>query len=178
MKIKGGVIIHSFNEDGELLPEEKETINLLTKLPMDSLNLDAVAVVTNIYRTAQGLRNKMEREVLSEYGLSWTSFSLLYDLWIGNQVETKKLAKSTGVTKATVSNVTKTLERKELCYRKVDNRDRRITYVTITDLGRSIMEDLYPRFHKGEVEIVSGLSVEEQKHISALLRTVIKDNRF
>ncbi|MFV8830358.1 MarR family winged helix-turn-helix transcriptional regulator [Alkalihalobacterium sp. APHAB7] len=145
---------------------------------MGSLNLDAIAVVTNIYRIAQGLRNKMEREVLSEYGLSWTSFSLLYDLWIGNQVETKKLAESAGVTKATISNITKTLERKELCYRKVDNRDRRITYVTITDKGRKIMEKLYPRFHQGEVEIVSSLSVDEQKKISALLRKVIKDNRF
>ncbi|MDV2682748.1 MarR family transcriptional regulator [Alkalihalophilus lindianensis] len=145
---------------------------------MESLNLDAIAVVTNVYRIAQGLKNKMEREVLSEYGLSWTSFSLLYDLWIGNQVETKKLAGSAGVTKATISNITKTLERKELCYRKVDNRDRRITYVTITDKGRRIMEDLYPKFHQGEVEIASNLSVNEQKNISALLRRIIKENHF
>ncbi|WP_078412476.1 MarR family transcriptional regulator [Priestia abyssalis] len=170
--------MHSFNEEGELLPEEKDTINLLTKLPLESLNLDAIAVVTNIYRIAQGLRNKMEREVLSEYGLSWTSFSLLYDLWIWNSVETKKLAKSAGVTKATVSNITNTLERKELCYRKVDNRDRRITYVTITDKGKKIMEELYPQFHKGEVEIVSSLTVNEQKNVSELLRRIIRENDF
>ncbi|HWO98513.1 MAG TPA: MarR family transcriptional regulator [Bacillus sp. (in: firmicutes)] len=161
-----------------MLPEEKDTINLLTKLPLDSLNLDAIAVVTNIYRIAQGLRNKMEREVLSEYGLSWTSFSLLYDLWIWNSIETKKLAKSAGVTKATVSNITNTLERKELCYRKVDNRDRRITYVTITDKGKQIMEELYPQFHKGEVEIVSSLTVNEQKNVSELLRRIIRENQF
>lgn len=178
VNLKEGVIIHSFNEKGELLPEEKNTINILTKLPMDSLNLDAIAVVTNIYRIAQGLRNKMEREVLSEYGLSWTAFSLLYDLWIGNSVETKKLAESAGVSKATISNITKTLEQKELCYRKVDNRDRRNTYVTITDKGRNIMEKLYPRFHMGEAEIVSSLTVEEQKNISTLLRKVIKQNQF
>lgn len=176
--MKGVIAIHSFNEDGELLPEEKETINLLTKLPLDSLNLDAIAVVTNIYRIAQGLRNKLEREVLSEQGLSWTSFSLLYDLWIRNSIETKKLAELTGVTKATVSNVTKTLERKELCYRKLDTRDRRITYVTITDKGKKIMEELYPGFHNGEVNIVSSLSATEQKSIAALLRKVIKDNQF
>ena len=161
-----------------MLPEEKNMINILTKLPIDSLNLDAIAVVTNIYRIAQGLRNQMEREVLSEYGLSWTAFSLLYDLWIENSVETKKLAESAGVSKATISNITKTLEQKELCYRKVDNRDRRITYVTITDKGRDIMEDLYPRFHNGETEIVSSLTVDEQKNVSTLLRKVIKKNHF
>lgn len=140
--------------------------------------MDAIAVVTNIYRIAQGLRNKMERDVLSEYGLSWTSFSILYDLWIGNPIETKKLAESAGVTKATVSNITNTLERKELCFRKVDNRDRRITYVMITDKGKQIMEELYPRFHKGEVEIVSSLTVDEQKSMSKLLRKVIRDCGF
>jgi DNA-binding MarR family transcriptional regulator len=172
------VIIHSFNENGELLPEEIDTINLLTKIPMNSLNLDAISVVTNIYRIAQGLRNKMEREVLSEYGLSWTSFSILYDLWIWNSIETKKLAESAGVSKATVSNITNTLERKELCYRKVDPRDRRLTIVTITEEGKKVMTNLYPHFHVGEVEVVSGLTVSEQKSISVLLRKVIRDNNF
>ncbi|TWT28401.1 MarR family transcriptional regulator [Planomicrobium sp. CPCC 101110] len=148
------------------------------KLPMESLNLDAIAVVTNIYRMAQGLRNKMEQEVLAEYGLSWTSFSILYDLWIGNSIETRKLAESAGVSKPTISNITKTLERKELCYRLTDNRDRRMAYVAITDKGRGVMEDLYPKFHKREVEIASSLSVAEQKKVSGLLRALIKENNF
>ncbi|MGM0904565.1 MAG: MarR family transcriptional regulator [Bacillota bacterium] len=170
--------MHATNLDGELLPEEKDTINRLTNIPLDSLNLDAVAVVTNIYRVAQGLKNKMEQEVLSEYGLSWTAFSMLYDMWIWESIETKKLAESAGVTKATVSNITKTLERKELCYRKGDNRDRRITYVALTEKGRQVMESLYPRFHKGEIEIVSSLSVDEQKRMSKYLRKVILENQF
>ncbi len=155
-----------------------DTINRITNIPIESLNLDAIAVVTNIYRVAQGLRNKMEQEVLSEYGLSWTAFSMLYDLWVWESIETKKLAESNGVSKATISNITKTLEKKELCYRKSDMRDRRITYVAITDKGKQVMEELYPRFHIGEVELVAGMSVDEQKSMSALLRNVIRENNF
>ena len=172
------MIIHSFDVDGELLPEEIDTINRLTKIPIDSLNLDAISIATNIYRIAQGLRNKMEREVLSRYGLSWTAFSMLYDLWIWESIETKKLAESAGVTKATISNITKTLEQKELCYRKSDSRDKRMTYVVLTEKGRQVMEELYPQFHKGEIAIVSGLSANEQKNIAALLRTLIRENNF
>ncbi|GAE34054.1 putative HTH-type transcriptional regulator ywaE [Halalkalibacter akibai JCM 9157] len=172
------VSVYSFNKDGELLQEEKDTINQLSKMPLDSLNLDAVSVVTNIYRVAQGLRNKMEREVLSKHGLSWTSFSILYDLWIWKSVETKKLAELTAVSKATISNITKTLEKKDFVFRRTDTRDRRITYVTLTDNGKKVMEELYPQFHKGEVEIVSSLSVNEQKDVSELLRRVIKENQF
>ncbi|MEI2464369.1 MarR family transcriptional regulator [Niallia taxi] len=170
--------MYSFDEKGDLLPEEVDTINRITNIPIESLNLDAIAVVTNIYRVAQGLRNKMEQEVLSEYGLSWTAFSMLYDLWVWESIETKKLAESNGVSKATISNITKTLEKKELCYRKSDMRDRRITYVAITDKGKQVMEELYPRFHIGEVELVAGMSVDEQKSMSALLRNVIRENKF
>lgn len=120
----------------------------------------------------------MEQEVLSEYGLSWTAFSMLYDLWIWESVETKKLAESSGVSKATVSNITKTLENKELCFRKTDIRDRRITYVALTDKGKQVMETLYPRFHKGEIEIVASLSTDEQRKMTKLLRMVIRDNQF
>lgn len=161
-----------------MLPEEIDTINLLTKIPLEKLNLDAIAVVTNLYRVAQGLRNKMEREVLSEFGLSWTSFSLLYDLWVWNSMETKELAKSSGVSKATVSNITNTLERKELCYRSTDSRDRRVTYLTITEKGKEVMQKLYPAFHEGEVQIVSSLNQEQKQVISGLLRKVIRDNNF
>ncbi|WP_246944959.1 MarR family transcriptional regulator [Bacillus pinisoli] len=170
--------MHSFNEEGELLPEEVDTINRLTQIPIDSLHVDAIAVVTNLYRVAQGLKNKMEQEVLAEFGLSWTAFSMLYDLWIWESVETKKLALSSGVSKATVSNITKTLESKELCYRKTDNRDRRMTYVVLTDKGKQVMETLYPRFHKGEIEIVSSLSKDEQINMTKLLRQIIRDNQF
>ncbi|MBO1511418.1 MarR family winged helix-turn-helix transcriptional regulator [Metabacillus bambusae] len=170
--------MHKNNGDGGLLPEEIDTISLLTKLPLDSLNLESIAVCTNIYRVAQGLRNKMEQEILSEYGLSWTSFSILYDLWIWDSLETKKLAESAGVSKATISNITNTLERKDLCYRKVDNRDRRNTFVLLTEKGKKVIEELYPSFHSGEVEIVSSLDVNEQALLAKLLRKVIRENKF
>ncbi|MGG3805560.1 MarR family transcriptional regulator [Metabacillus fastidiosus] len=167
-----------YNEKRKLLPEEIDTINRLSHIRADSLNLDAIAVVTNLYRTAQGLRVKMEREVLSEQGLSWTAFSMLYDLWIWNAMETKKLAESAGVTKATVSNITNTLERKELCFRRTDEQDRRNVFVEITEKGREVMAELYPLFHEKEKEIVSGLNEEEQKYIAELLRRVIRENDF
>ncbi|MEW9109583.1 MarR family winged helix-turn-helix transcriptional regulator [Cytobacillus gottheilii] len=170
--------IYTFNEDGDLLQEEKDTISQLSKIPLDSLNLNAVSVVTNIYRVAQGLKNEMEREVLSKHGLSWTSFSILYDLWIWKSVETKKLAELNAVSKATISNITKTLEKKEYCYRKTDPRDRRITFLAITEQGKKVIEELYPQFHQSEVKIASSLSEDEQKTAAELLRRMIRDNQY
>jgi len=120
----------------------------------------------------------MEREVLSSHGLSWTAFSILYDLWIWKSMETRKLAESAGVSKATISNITNTLERKGFCFRKQDSQDKRLTFVTITDKGVIAMEELYPLFHKGEVELVSMLSADERTFMSGLLRIVVRENGF
>ncbi len=87
-------VIHSFDNDSELLPEEIDTINHLTKLPIESLHLESIAVVTNIYRIAQGLRNKMEREVLADYGLSWTAFPSFMICGYGKALKQKELQNS------------------------------------------------------------------------------------
>lgn len=157
--------------ENELLPEELDILNRLTNYPLD---FQAMSVVTNLYRTAQLMRAIMEREVLSPYKLSWTGFSLLYNLWIWGAMETRNLAKSMGVTVATVSSISKTLERKELCGREVDPRDRRLVLLHLTENGKEVIEELYPKFNQGEKEFVSALNPDEQKFLTQLLRRMFK----
>lgn len=161
--------MHSFEE--KLLPEELAILNRLTN---HSLNFEAMAVVTNLYRAAQRLRTKMERDVLSKYNISWTAFTLLYNLWIWGSMEPRKLAKSMGVTVAAVSSMTNTLERKQWCKREANLRDRRLVLVTLTDEGKKVIEELYPEFNQGEADVVADLDREEQKILTQLLRRVNK----
>lgn len=154
----------------KLLPEELDILNKLTNIP---LNVSAMTVVTNLYRAAQKMKNKMEKEVLSQYRLSWTAFTLLYNLWIWEKMDTRELAQSMGVTAATVSSVTNTLERKDLCRREINKQDRRLVYLSLTEKGKTMIEELYPKFNEGEAEIVAGLSEEEQEMLTQLLRRVI-----
>ncbi|WP_276917009.1 MarR family transcriptional regulator [Aneurinibacillus aneurinilyticus] len=161
--------MHSFEE--KLLPEELAILNRLTNY---SLNFEAMAIVTNLYRAAQRLRAKMERDVLSTYNISWTAFTLLYNLWIWGSMEPRKLAKSMGVTVAAVSSITNTLERKQWCKREANPRDRRLVLLTLTDEGKKVIEELYPEFNQGEADIVSDLDSEEQEILTQLLRRVNK----
>lgn len=161
--------MHSFEE--KLLPEELAILNRLTNY---SLNFEAMAVITNLYRAAQRLRAKMERDVLSTYNISWTAFTLLYNLWIWGSMEPRKLAKSMGITVAAVSSITNTLERKQWCKREANPRDRRLVLLTLTDEGKKVIEELYPEFNQGEADIVSDLDSEEQEILTQLLRRVNK----
>lgn len=158
--------------DNEMLPQELDILNRLTGYTLD---FNAMAVVTNLYRAGQGLKVKMEREILSEYGLSFTAFSILYNLWIWGSMETRNLAKSAGVTVATVSSIANTLERKKLCQRVVDEKDRRLVHLSLTPKGKEIIEELYPKFNQGEKAIVKGMSEEDQQMVTKLLRKIIRN---
>ncbi|MCZ8515178.1 MarR family transcriptional regulator [Paenibacillus filicis] len=163
------------NHDNPPTGEELDILQRLSNIPLGPLNLSAISIATNLYRAGQCLRVKMERERLARHNLSWTAFSMLYDLWIWGTLETRELAISAGVTTATVSNVTNTLERRELCVRRTDPNDRRLVQVSITEKGTGIMQELYPDFHRGEVEIIEGLSEREQELLAELLRKVIRN---
>lgn len=100
------------NKRSLLRNEEHDTLSKLKQMHVESLNLEAISIATNLYRSAQRLRVKMETEVLSSYKLSWTAFSILYDLWIWGRLETRKIAELSGISTATASNVIKTLEKR------------------------------------------------------------------
>ncbi|MGO0059180.1 MarR family winged helix-turn-helix transcriptional regulator [Brevibacillus fluminis] len=163
------------NESGDqeqLLPEELDILRRLTNFP---IHIGAMTVVSNIYRAGQRMRLKMEREVLSQYGLSWTGFALLYNVWIWQSMEARELAKSMGVTVATVSSISNTLEAKSLIERRVNQRDRRLVEISLTEQGRVVIEELYPLFNQREAEIVEGMNENEQQMLAHLLRKVIKN---
>ena len=90
-------------------------------------------------------------------------------------METRELEQSMNVTRATVSSISYTLERKGLCQRKQQTHDRRLVTITLTEEGKRVMEELYPQFNKAEAAIVKDLSKEEQRELQpCLLRKVIK----
>ena len=155
-----------------LRQEEHDTLIKLKRMPIESLNLEAISVATNLYRSAQKLRVKMETEILSSYQLSWTAFSILYDLWVWGRLETRKLAELSGISTATASNVIKTLEKKNFCGKSTDPRDRRHVFAEITPEGKDAIEELYPAFHKGETMLIKGMTKEEQNTLIELLRKV------
>ena len=160
----------TLNDD--LLPAEIDILNKLTNIELD---FSAMTVVTNLYRAVQAMRVKMEQEVLSKYNLSWTAFAMLYNLWIWNAMETRNLAKSMGVTVATVSSVANTMEKRGLVQRSVDPNDRRLVLLSLTEEGKNVMDELFPDFNRKESEIVAGLNEDDLAYLARMLRRINKN---
>jgi DNA-binding MarR family transcriptional regulator len=137
-----------------------------------SVDLQAMAAVSNIHRVATQIRNHLEQGVLRDSGLTWTGFVALWVLWIWGETQTRYLAEEVGVSRSTLSGVLKTLERRDLIVRRVHEDEGRLVVVELTAGGTRLIESLFPRFNDEERVVVSGLSDDAMRRLTNSLRTI------
>ncbi|WP_281786704.1 MarR family transcriptional regulator [Aurantimicrobium sp. INA4] len=135
-----------------------------------TLDFEAMAVMSNLFRAASAVRNHFERNVLAESGLSWTAFVVLWVTWIWEPAETRDIAEESGISKATLTGVLKTLEKMGLAERSRSDADGRLVLVNLTEKGHQLMETLFPALNRQEVEISSNIPAADRAKFADMLR--------
>jgi DNA-binding MarR family transcriptional regulator len=115
-----------------------------------TLDFEAMAVCSNLFRAANAVRNHLERSVLAPADLTWTAFVVLWVVWIWDRVETRTIAAEGGFSKATLSGVLTTLEGRGLVERSRSETDGRLVDVALTPAGEKLMRGLFPKFNAEE----------------------------
>lgn len=152
------------------IAETERQVSLV--LGSKALDFDSMAVVANIFRASNNLRNHLERTVLQPQSLSWTGFVVLWVIWIWAPVETRQVASESGISKGTLTGVMKTLEAKGYLDRQRGKTDGRLVDVSLTAEGKELMDRLFPQFNQAETQVASVLSSQEKIEISRLLRVM------
>lgn len=159
------------SEADDLLPAERRARESLEHLGLD---FRAMAVVSNLFRASTAIRRHMERRVLAQDQLSWTSFMVLWVLWVWGEVESRALADAVGISRPTSSGVVTTLERRGLVRRRRGTEDARLVSVSLTRAGRQTFEALFPRINKEEASLTAHLDPGQQEVLAALLRSMLR----
>lgn len=138
------------------------------------MNIDftALAVSSNLFRAESAMRNHLQRNVLDTHQLSWSAFVVLWVVWIWGNVETREIAQEAGFSKATLTGVLKTLEKRGLAQRTGSTVDRRLVNVSLTNAGEILMATLFPRFNAQERYLAEALDPDEQVVFAEMLRKV------
>lgn len=153
----------------ELLAAERDIRERLGDHPLD---FEAMLAVSNIYRAANAVRNRMEREVLAPKGLTWGGFTILFVLWVWGEKETGELADECGLAKGTLSGMLTTLEKGALVVRTRHPDDGRRVVVGLLPGGRDLIEEVFPNFNQYEAKFTERLDAEERAEMARLLRLV------
>lgn len=108
------------------------------------IDIDALAAISNLQIAALTTRNQLERSVLDQHNLTWAGFVTLWVSSIWPNAEARQIAAETGLAKATLSGVLKTLEASKLVVRKASKDDKRIILVSPTAKGQKLIEKVLP----------------------------------
>jgi len=140
-----------------------------------TLDMPAMAAVSNLYRAAGAIRNHFEHTVLAPYNLTWTGWVVLWVVWIWQEIETRHVAAEAGISKGTLTGVAGTLEKRGLIDRRAHPDDARRVLLRLTPAGLKLMAELFPLFNKQESLVVESLSADEVQVVAAALRKVVVD---
>ncbi|CAM5302118.1 hypothetical protein SALBM135S_04692 [Streptomyces alboniger] len=143
------------------------------KLGGTPVEYDRMAAVANIYRAASAVRQHFENSVLRGAELTWTSFVVLYVLWIWGEMETRYVAEEAGISKGTLTGVARTLAGRGLLERRGHPGDGRLALLRLTDEGERLMGEVFPAFNAEEAFVTEGLTDDECRTLADLLRKIV-----
>ena len=131
----------------------------------------ALDVFIKLSRAATAVETRINRH-LAEVDLTVSQFGVLEALHhLGPMCQrdiAQKILKSSGNITMVIDNLTK----RDLVRRERDKKDRRKVFVHLTDEGKKLIGELFPK-HVAVVEHeISMLSTEEQDQLQALCRKV------
>ena len=156
--------------DTTITPAEELALKQVSSLDIDE---DSMFAVSNIFRVANLVRNYTERNLLSDHGLTFSGFTVLWVLWINGKMESRELADESGISKSTLTGVVKTLEKQALVIRKPHAQDGRKVFVHPTAKGRTTMNTIFPVFNSFEAMFTQDLSDKEKSNLTRSLRIIL-----
>ncbi|MFB9974183.1 MarR family transcriptional regulator [Allobacillus sp. SKP2-8] len=147
------------------LRDTKEVIRLAEERD-EGLSLKLFIVLTRALDAIQ----KRVIEDIKHLGLNPTEFAVLELIYNKGDQPIQKIGEKVLIASSSITYVVDQLEKKELLERKLHPSDRRVKLATITQKGKTLMDDVFPTHKKGLQEIFAGLDVEEKEQLIEQLK--------
>lgn len=125
----------------------------------DNLNLKTLIALS---RAGQQVHKK-EYKTIKECGLTISQFAVLEVLYHKGDLKICDIIEKVLGTSGNITVVIKNLQKDELVTKCVDPEDKRAVYISITEKGKNIIKDMFPKHVENINEIFSVLSDEEKK---------------
>ncbi|MGW0801614.1 MarR family winged helix-turn-helix transcriptional regulator [Nonomuraea sp. NPDC002799] len=136
-------------------------------------DLDTIAVIGRLNRCSALLQQATDAP-LGRSGVNRAEFDLLCALLrVGGELTPGRLARETFASGAAVTKRVKRLEEIGLVARRVDDRDRRVAHLSLTEHGRSFIARLMPEQLAYETTLLEGLPDERERQLAELLAELL-----
>ncbi|KQL43548.1 MarR family winged helix-turn-helix transcriptional regulator [Brevibacillus choshinensis] len=129
-------------------------------------SLDLMVVLSRSYNWVMAHTNRDIRQ----HGLNPTEFGVLEVLYHKGPQPLQQIGEKILISSGNITYVVDKLEKKQLLIRKPCLEDRRVIYAELTEKGNQFLADIFPSHKEAIEKAVSGLTPEEQRQATQLLK--------
>jgi len=133
---------------------------------LSDLNLKTLVVLSRCMQSV----HKKEYKTIKEGGLTVSQFAVLEVLYHKGDLRVSEIIEKILSTGGNMTVVIDNLVKESLVERRIDPSDRRVNLISITEKGKMLMSDIFPRHMENINEIFSVLTAEEKKNLIGLLK--------
>jgi MarR family 2-MHQ and catechol resistance regulon transcriptional repressor len=130
------------------------------------ISLKLLVVLT---RAAQSVRKGIEEDI-RRHGLNLTEFGVLELLYHKGDQPIQKIGGKILIASSSTTYVIDQLEKKELLKRKSCPSDRRVTYASLTEKGRDLMNTIFPEHKDAVHNLLGGVTLVEKTELIGQLK--------
>ncbi len=132
---------------------------------------EAVRAYVKLMRASRAVLTRIE-PALAACGLTPTQLGVLETLLHKGAMTQRELGRKVLTSAGNMTDLVDKLERRNLVRRVRDVADRRAVRVELTDPGRAMIQELFPRHAMDIARAMAGLPPEDLQRLGTLLRTL------
>ncbi|MEK3979016.1 MarR family transcriptional regulator [Psychrobacillus sp. FSL K6-2836] len=137
-------------------------------MELTPIKLNAVSF---ILRASQSIQEVIRKDA-AKYELNPTEFAVLELLYQRGDQPIQVIGKKALISSSSITYVIDKLEQREFVVRKACQKDRRVTYASLTSLGKALVERIFPPYEKKIEEIFGKLTEADMNKMVELLKKV------
>ncbi|GLO64776.1 MarR family transcriptional regulator [Oceanobacillus kimchii] len=134
----------------------------------ENFSLKAFVVIMKASRTLEEITKKD----IKKHGMRTSDFTILEALYHKGKQTIREISEAVLINTGSITYVIDKLENNGLLTRSSNPDDRRAVYIEITDKGKEIMDDIFPKHQRVIEELFDGISEEEKQTVIDVLKKV------
>ena len=112
------------------------------------------------------------KKTLKKYPINATEFSVMEFLYSKGEKSIQEIRDRILLASSSATYVVDNLERKEYVRRIVNQNDRRVTYIKLTEAGKELINDIFPTHKKNTKKIFNDLTNGELITLKEILKKI------
>lgn len=128
-------------------------------------------IVIGIMRASNLLLDDLKK-TLKNYPINATEFAVMEFLYSKGEKNIQEIRDRILLASGSATYVVDNLEKKGYVNRKISQRDKRVTYIKLTQVGKSLMDDIFPIHKINTKKIFDDLTEEELVTLKQILKKI------